>query len=144
LFIHTVDHAYAGILSGVFLQEDEKDPEVEVAQVMQRGEEVWEVAMESLEIGLLSAGGRRTKRDLNSDMLSLPDGGAAGSARRTKVTQICERETEAETPSSEAAHDRLEFKVLVRGWQPKERQEWIIRLLDGQEEVTGKKRRTRN
>jgi hypothetical protein len=36
-----------------------------------------------------------------------------------------------ENPRSEEAHDVLEFRGLVRGWQPEERQEWIPPLLAG-------------
>ena len=32
-------------------------------------------------------------------------------------------------PRSAAAHDALEFRGLVRGWQPEERQVWIPPLL---------------
>jgi hypothetical protein len=35
----------------------------------------------------------------------------------------------AANPRSEEAHDVLEFRGLVRGWQPEERQEWIPPLL---------------
>jgi hypothetical protein len=35
----------------------------------------------------------------------------------------------AANPRSEETHDVLEFRGLVRGWQPEERQEWIPPLL---------------
>jgi hypothetical protein len=35
-------------------------------------------------------------------------------------------------PSSDVPHDRLEFKDIVRGWQPEERQKWISELLENQ------------
>jgi hypothetical protein len=38
----------------------------------------------------------------------------------------------AGSPSSDAPHDRLEFKGIVRGWQPEERQKWISELLESQ------------
>jgi len=36
-----------------------------------------------------------------------------------------------ENPRSEAPYDRLEFRGIVRGWQPEERQKWISQLLRG-------------
>jgi len=36
----------------------------------------------------------------------------------------------AERPRSDALHDRLEFRGIVRGWQPEERQKWISDLLE--------------
>ena len=39
----------------------------------------------------------------------------------------------ADSPRSEAPHDRLEFRGIVRGWQPEERQKWISDLLEDKE-----------
>jgi hypothetical protein len=39
----------------------------------------------------------------------------------------------AGSPKSEAPHDRLEFRDIVRGWQPEERQKWISDLLEDKE-----------
>ena len=36
-----------------------------------------------------------------------------------------------ENPKSNAPHDRLEFRGIVRGCQPEERQKWISDLLEG-------------
>jgi hypothetical protein len=38
----------------------------------------------------------------------------------------------ADWPRSDAPHDRLEFRGIVRGWQPEERQKWISELLEDQ------------
>jgi hypothetical protein len=38
----------------------------------------------------------------------------------------------AGNPRSEAPHDRLEFRGIIRGWQPEERQKWISDLLENQ------------
>ena len=38
----------------------------------------------------------------------------------------------AGNPRSGAPHDRLEFRDIVRGWQPEERQKWISELLENQ------------
>jgi hypothetical protein len=37
-----------------------------------------------------------------------------------------------DSPRSGAPHDRLEFRGIVRGWQPEERQKWISELLEDQ------------
>jgi hypothetical protein len=36
----------------------------------------------------------------------------------------------ADSPRSDTPHDRLEFRGIVRGWQPEERQKWISDLLE--------------
>jgi hypothetical protein len=37
---------------------------------------------------------------------------------------------------SGASHDRLEFRGIVRGWQPEERQKWISELLENHGQPT--------
>ena len=38
-----------------------------------------------------------------------------------------------ENPRSDTLYDQLEFRGLVRGWQPEERQKWIAQLLGDKE-----------
>jgi hypothetical protein len=46
----------------------------------------------------------------------------------------------SDSPKSDAPHDRLEFRGMVRGWQPEDRQKWISELL----EVQGQRRECRD